>query len=56
MTEIVFEVAEDEVDGRYSASALRYGIHTEGASIEEIRGNVKEAVEKLSIVLERKLV
>ena len=30
MTEIIFEVTEDEVDGGYSASALGYGIHTEG--------------------------
>ena len=45
MTEITFEVTEDEVDGGYSASALGYGIHTEGESLEEIRRNVKEAVD-----------
>lgn len=45
MTEIIFEVTEDEVDGDYSASALGYGIHTQGASVEEIRRNVKEAVD-----------
>ena len=45
MTEIIFEVTEDEVDGGYSASALGYGIHTQGASVEEIRSNVKEAVD-----------
>ena len=45
MTEIIFEVTEDEVDGGYSASALSYGIHTEGQSLEEIRRNVKEAVD-----------
>ena len=45
MTEIIFEVTEDEVDGGYSASALGYGIHTQGASVEEIRRNVKEAVD-----------
>lgn len=43
--EIIFQVSEDEVDGGYSASALGYGIHTEGDSLEEIRRNVKEAVE-----------
>ena len=43
--EIIFEVSEDEVDGGYSASALGYGIHTQGETIEELRGNVKEAVE-----------
>ena len=40
MTEIIFEVTEDDVDGGYSASALGYGIHTEGDSLEEIRTNV----------------
>ena len=29
MTEIIFEVTEDEVDGGYSASAVGYGIHTQ---------------------------
>ena len=43
--EIIFEVSEDEVDGGYSASALGYGIHTQGETIEELRGNVREAVE-----------
>ena len=45
MTEIIFEVTEDEVDGGYSASALGYGIHTQGESVKEIRSNVKEAVD-----------
>ena len=44
-TEIIFEVREDEVDGGYTASALGYGIHTEGNSLEELRDNVKEAVD-----------
>ena len=44
-TEIIFEVSEDEIDGGYSASALGYGIHTEGDSLEEIRRNVIEAVD-----------
>ena len=44
-TEIIFEVSEDESDGGYSASALGYGIHTQGDSIEELRRNVKEAVD-----------
>ena len=44
-TEIIFEVSEDEVDGGYTASALGYGIHTEGDSLEDIRRNVKEAVD-----------
>ena len=45
MSEIIFEVTEDEVDGGYSANALGYGIHTEGETLEELRRNVKEAVE-----------
>ncbi len=44
-TEIIFEVSEDESDGGYSASALGYGIHTQSDSIEELRRNVKEAVD-----------
>ena len=44
-TEIVFEVTEDEVDGGYSASAIGYGIHTQGETIEEIREHVQEAFE-----------
>ena len=44
-TEIVFEVREDETDGGYSASAIGYGIHTQGETIEEIRENVREAFE-----------
>ena len=46
MPEIIFEVIEeDEIDGGCSASALRYGVHTEGDTLEELRRNVKEAVE-----------
>ena len=44
-SEIIFEVSEDEIDGGYSASALGYSIHTQGDTIEELRENVKEAVE-----------
>ena len=43
--EIIFEVIEDEIDNGYSASALGYGIHTEGDTLEALRRNVKEAVE-----------
>jgi len=45
MKEIIFEVHEDEVDGGYTASALGYGIHTEGDTVETLRRNVKEATE-----------
>lgn len=45
MTEIIFEVTEDEMDGGYSASALGYGIHTQGDSLDDIRLHVREAVD-----------
>ena len=45
LTEIIFEVTEDKVDGGYSATALGYGIHTQGDSVDEIRRNVREAVD-----------
>ena len=44
VNEIIFEVHEDEVDGGYTASALGYGIHTQGDSVEELRAMVRDAV------------
>jgi predicted RNase H-like HicB family nuclease len=44
VSEITFEVREDEVDGGYTASALGYGIHTQGDTVEELRAMVKDAV------------
>ncbi|MCY3640572.1 MAG: 2-oxoisovalerate dehydrogenase [Gammaproteobacteria bacterium] len=44
-TEIIFEVTEDEVDGGYSASALGYGIHTQGDCVEDVRRNVRDAID-----------
>jgi predicted RNase H-like HicB family nuclease len=44
MSEIIFEVREDEVDGGYTATALGYGIHTQGDTLEELRAMVKDAV------------
>ncbi|MDE0717329.1 MAG: hypothetical protein OXH64_05250 [Rhodospirillaceae bacterium] len=44
-TEIIFEVSEDELDGGYSASALGFGIHTEADTLDELRRNVREAVD-----------
>ena len=44
MSEIIFEVREDEVDGGYTATALGYGIHTQGSTLEELRTMVKDAV------------
>jgi hypothetical protein len=45
MSEIIFEVREDEVGGGYTASALGAGIHTEADTLEALRVNVKEAVD-----------
>jgi predicted RNase H-like HicB family nuclease len=45
MSEILFEVREDEAEGGYTAAALGYGIHTQAESVEELRAMVREAVE-----------
>jgi predicted RNase H-like HicB family nuclease len=45
MSEIIFEVREDETDGGYTASALGVGIHTEADTLDELRRNVREAVD-----------
>jgi predicted RNase H-like HicB family nuclease len=45
VSELIFEVKEDEVDGGYCASALGFGIHTQAETLEELRRNVKEAVD-----------
>ena len=44
-SEIIFEVSDDEVDGGYSANALGFGIHTQAETIEQLRDNIREAVE-----------
>ena len=45
MSEIVFEVVEDEADGGWVARALGHGITTQAESLEELRNCVREAVE-----------
>ncbi len=45
MSEIIFEVREDEADGGYCANALGFGIHTQGDTLEELRTMVKDAVQ-----------
>jgi predicted RNase H-like HicB family nuclease len=45
MSEIIFEVREDEADGGYTAAALGYSIHTQAETREELRAMVREAVE-----------
>ena len=44
MSEIIFEVNKDEVDGGYVATALRYSIATQAETIEELREMVRNAV------------
>lgn len=43
-TEIIFEV-KDSGEGGYVASALGYGIHTQGETIDELREMVRDAVD-----------
>jgi predicted RNase H-like HicB family nuclease len=45
MNEILFDVREDEADGGFVASALGYGIHTQGETLEELRAMVRDAVD-----------
>jgi hypothetical protein len=44
LSEIIFEVTEDEVDGGYNAQALGHAIFTQADSLEELRAMVKDAV------------
>ena len=44
MTEIIFQVSEDEVDGGYVATALGHAIATQGETVEELREMVRDAV------------
>ena len=45
MSEIIFEVREDEADGSYVATALGHSITTQGETIDELRTMVREAVQ-----------
>ncbi len=45
MSEIIFEVREDDTEGGFIASALGYGIHTQAETVEELRNHVREAVD-----------
>ena len=44
MNEIMFLI-EDALEGGYTAKAIGEGIFTEGDTLEEIKKNIKEAVE-----------
>ena len=43
--ELIFEMREDEIDGGYTARALGCSIFTEAETLEELRKNVREAVD-----------
>jgi predicted RNase H-like HicB family nuclease len=45
MSEIIFEVCEDEADGGYVATALGHAIATQGETLEELREMVRDAVQ-----------
>ena len=42
---VTFIVSVDEIDGGYSASAVEYGIHTQAETLDDLRHNIKEAVD-----------
>jgi predicted RNase H-like HicB family nuclease len=44
MSEIIFEVTEDEAEGGYVAVALGHAIGTQGETVEELREMVRDAV------------
>ena len=52
MSELIFEVTQDS-DGGFSAECLTQPIFTEGESWEELRSNVREAVEAFYFDRER---
>ena len=45
MSEIIFEVREDEADGGYVAVALGHAIATQGETLDELRQMVRDAVQ-----------
>lgn len=45
MTEIIFEVQEDVIDGGFVAHALGPGIHTEGDTLDDLKANIRDALE-----------
>ena len=45
MKEIIFEVLEQPMGQGFLATAIGIGIHTEADTLEELRANVREAVD-----------
>ena len=44
MSEIIFQITEDDTDGGFIARALGHSIVTEADTWDELRANVREAV------------
>jgi predicted RNase H-like HicB family nuclease len=44
VSDIIFEVREDEMDGGFVATALGHAIATQGDTVEELRVMVRDAV------------
>ncbi|HEY3322004.1 MAG TPA: 2-oxoisovalerate dehydrogenase E1 subunit beta [Planctomycetota bacterium] len=44
MTEIIFQIEEDAVDGGYVAQALGHGITTEAESIPDLKKMILDAI------------
>ena len=44
MKEIVFEVLED-LEGGFTASAIGFGIHTQGDDIDDLKAQLRDAVD-----------
>ena len=45
MRELFVEARQDTADGGYTASAIGYGIHTQGETLEDLKSNVLDAVD-----------
>ena len=45
MKEIFFEVRQDKLCGGYVASAIGHGIHTQADTLDELRENIRDAVD-----------
>ncbi len=44
MKEVIFEVLEDPAEG-YTASALGIGIHTQGETLDELKIQIRDAID-----------
>ncbi|NQX00468.1 2-oxoisovalerate dehydrogenase [bacterium] len=44
MKEIIFEVREDPAGG-FTASALGFGIHTQGENVDDLKAQLRDAVD-----------